>query len=114
MNSRRYGTREVPFNITAHWCQRVRERIGEGVCPVDLARGILWAVDHGRDDLVVYLGRLSRGGLRAFRFRVPDGRYFAALVDMDHRSTITVLTAGRPVRLARGRLAWIEPGGPAP
>ena len=96
--------------ITAHWCQRVRERVGVAECPVVLARAIFWAIDHHRDDMVQYLGRVRRDGVRAFRFRTVDGRYFVALLNTSDRCPVTVLSvSGRSVRLWNGRYAPVEP-----
>lgn len=100
--------------VTAHWRQRVGERIGSGVCPDELARALLWAIDHRRDDLVRFVGRVRRDGVRAFRFRVPDGRIYLALINVERRSVVTVLQQGHEVRLSRGETVGTIPddGGP--
>ncbi len=96
--------------VTAHWRLRVRQRIGKAVCPDLLALGLFWAIDAHRHDLVAYLGRVRRDGVRAFRFRIPDGRYFVALLDMERRSAITVLAPDHAVRLGHGDMATVMPG----
>lgn len=96
--------------ITAHWRQRVRQRIGRAVCPDLLALGLFWAIDAHRHDLVAYLGRVRRDGVRAFRFRIPDGRFFVALLDMERRRAITVLAPEHVVRLDDGAMATVMPG----
>ncbi|WP_333830994.1 hypothetical protein [Pararhodobacter sp.] len=100
----------APGRATAHWRQRVGQRIGASVCPELLALGLFWAIDTRRDDLVAYLGRVRRDGVRAFRFRVPDGRYFVALLDTERRSAITVLAPDHAVRLGDGARATVMPG----
>lgn len=109
MDARLSPARITDVKMTAHWCQRVRERVSQKTCATTLARAIFWAIDNGRDDVVVYLGRVRRDGVRAFRFRFTDGRYFVALLNLDDRRPITVLPPGRAVRLSRGRYVSIEP-----
>lgn len=58
----------------------------------------MWVIAEGRDDLVEYVGRVSRDGKRLFRFRVPDGRYFYALVSTAHGRCVTVLPPGYRVQ----------------
>lgn len=96
--------------VTAHWRQRVGQRIGPTVCPELLARALFWAIDARRHDLVAYVGRVRRDGVRAFRFRVPDGRIFVALLDTEQRSAITVLAPEHEVRLGDGVMAAVMPG----
>lgn len=98
--------------VTQHWRQRVAERIGLGICPDLLASALLTAIDARRDDLVAYLGRVRRDGMRAFRFRVSDGRYFVALIESDRRAVVTVLVDG-PLKLARGDTVRAVPSAPA-
>ena len=93
--------------ITQHWRERVAERVGS-VDPDTLARGIMWAIREGREDLVEYVGRLSRTGARIFRFRAPDGRYFLALIDTNRRSMITVLAEGQAVKRRDGKAGIYE------
>jgi hypothetical protein len=80
-------------HATEHFRQRVRERIGGDIDPDFLALGIVWAIDNDRRDLVQYVGRVTKQGLRAFRFRVPGGRRFVALVNTTEKRCITVLRA---------------------
>lgn len=96
--------------VTAHWRLRVRQRIGAPACPDLLARALFWAIDAHRHDLVAYLGRVRRDGVRAFRFRIADGRIFVALLDMERRSAVTVLAPDHAVRLGDGALATVMPG----
>jgi hypothetical protein len=62
--------------VTRHWCQRVHERIGDHVDPVQLWRGLRWAIEHGRTDLVGYVGRLDRNGRRAWAFRIAGKDFY--------------------------------------
>lgn len=86
------------MSATAHFIARVRERVGPHVDPIEIADGIIWAIQSGRDDLVEYVGRVSRDGKRLFRFRVPDGRYFYALVSTAHSRCVTILPPGYRVQ----------------
>jgi hypothetical protein len=79
--------------VTNHWRQRVRERIGK-VDPDLLAEGLIWAIRGERVDLVRFVARVSRKGARLFRFRVPDRRYFFALIDTETEDCITVMPPG--------------------
>ena len=79
--------------MTGHWIQRVNERIGN-VDPSLLWDGLQWAIDQRRTDLVEYVGRTSREGTRAFRFCVPDGRTFVAIINTNLGVPITVLDKG--------------------
>lgn len=88
---------------TAHWRERVRERIGPSICPERLAAALFRAIDAGDCARVAYLGRVRRDGTRAFCFAL-GGRAFVALVEAQRRSAITVLGAGQSVRLSRGEL----------
>ena len=98
------------IRITAHWRMRVRQRISVTACPELLAHALFWAVDARRHDLVAYVGRVRRDGVRAFRFRVPDGRFFVALLDTERRSAITVLAPEHEVRMSDGAMATVMPG----
>lgn len=77
--------------VSHHWRVRVIERIGPDVDPEQLAAGIIAAIEAGRTDLVAYAGRVSRSGLRLFRFRLRDGRQFLALVNTETSALITVV-----------------------
>ena len=80
---------------TVHFARRVRERIGVGPDPQYLAEGIIWAIENARTDLVQFVCRTDKKGLRLFRFRVPDtGRGFYALVDTESMTCITVMPPG--------------------
>ena len=96
-------------DVTTHWMQRVRERIGPHVCPFETWAAIRWAIDAGRTDLVEYVGRLNRDGRRVWKFRTPDGRYWFCIVDTEKWRPITVYEdgwllrqKGKPPRVLRG------------
>lgn len=89
---------------TYHFRRRVGERIGN-VDADTLADGIFWAIDNGRADLVEYVCRVTREGMRVFRFRVPDGRVFLALIDTEKRSAVTVFPPGRAIIPRQGKKA---------
>ena len=55
--------------VTDHFVERVRERIGKKACPIEIAKGVLWAVENRRTDLVEYVGRQKCKKNRIFRFR---------------------------------------------
>lgn len=93
----------APDAITEHWCQRVRERIGEDVCPTQLANALSWAIRENRTDLVEYAGRIWRDGRRLFRFRSPDGRRFLAVVDTNQGRFVSVLAGGQRVKTHKGK-----------
>lgn len=73
-----------------HWNERVQERIGT-VDPDVLHQGLVWAIKNDRTDLVQAIGRVSRDGKRVFKFRVPDGRVFFALVNTSNMNPMTVM-----------------------
>lgn len=77
--------------LTAHFIQRVHERVGRDVDAVLLARHILAGLDTGETEFVC---RVSRGGLRCFRFRCFEGRTFYALIDTNAHDCVTVLPPG--------------------
>ena len=77
--------------LTAHFIKRVRERVGRDVDAVLLARHILDGLDTGDTE---FMCRVSRRGLRCFRFRSFDGRLFYALIDTDTNDCVTVLPPG--------------------
>lgn len=86
---------------TAHWIQRVQERVENPPDPVVLARGIIWAIQAERHDLVEFVARTNRNGQRLFRFRVPSsGKMYYALVDTEKMVCVTVLKPG----MAAGRI----------
>lgn len=79
----------------AHFARRVRERIGASPDPRHLADGIIWAIENHRTDLVQFVSRTDKKGLRLFRFRVPPrGRVYYALVDTETMTCITVMPPG--------------------
>lgn len=81
--------------ISQHFIARVRERIGPGVDPITLGNGLLWAYRNQRADLIEYIGRVNRYGLRVFRFRhAPDGRVFYVLLDTEKMTLVTVMPPG--------------------
>lgn len=80
---------------TVHFARRVRERIGASPDPYYLAEGIIWGIENARTDLVQFVCRTDRKGLRMFRFRVPpSGRVYYALVDTETMTCITVMPPG--------------------
>ena len=93
---------------TQHWRDRVQERIGN-VDPALLAKGIVWAIQNNRTDLVEFMERLSKSGKRLFRFRVPDGRLFCVVVNTDTMALITCLSEGEALRVINGRLEKVVP-----
>lgn len=83
------------MTCTKHFARRVRERIGDSPDPEFLARGLIWAVQNARDDLVQFVCRTDKKGLRIFRFKVPEtGRIFYALIDTEAMVCITVMPPG--------------------
>ena len=89
--------------ISQHFIARARERIGPQVDPVQTGLSILQAIRHERNDLVTFVARVNRKGLRIFRFRVEDGRWFYALVDTEHMTLVTVMPPGfRTPRQGKG------------
>ena len=84
--------------LTRHFRERVHQRVGPGIDPDELAAGIWWAIENNRNDLVSFVARLSRNGLRMFRFRVPDGRVFLAVLDTKAMQAVTVYPPGRVIR----------------
>jgi hypothetical protein len=93
---------------TQHWRDRVQERIGN-VDPATLAEGIIWAIENNRTDLVEFVGRLGKTGKRLFRFRVPDGRSFCAVINTDTMALVTCLSEGEALRVIKGRLEKVVP-----
>jgi len=81
----------------SHFDKRVAERIGN-VCPRTLRIGIAWAIRNEREDLVSFHTRVNRKGIRAFKFRVPDGRVFYALIKMPELQFVTVFASGYILR----------------
>jgi hypothetical protein len=97
------------MSATTHFIGRVAERIGAAVDPRVLADGIVWAIRQERDDIVEFVTRVDRRGCRIFRFRVPDGRQFYALVNTDEMRCITVLPPGFTVpRQGKSRMKLKE------
>ena len=86
------------MTATAHFIERVAERIGPEVDGVFLARGIVWAIQNGRTDLVEFVARLSLDGRRLFRLRVPHRGVFYAVVNTDAMRCVTVMAPGLWVR----------------
>lgn len=66
---------------TAHFCDRVRERIGPDTDPHVIAQILDREIERGRSAFVAYLGREHRGRARKWRITLPDGRAFVAVVD---------------------------------
>jgi len=78
---------------TDHFKRRVSERIGANVDPHLLARGLFWAIDNFRTDLVQFVGRSEEKDVRAFLFRdTSTQKVFCAILDTNAREAITVKT----------------------
>ena len=96
--------------MTHHWKQRVRERIGN-VDPKVLWDGIVWALENNRTDLVEYVCRVNKNGLRAFRFRTPDERFWVALVNTKDGVPVTVLSGDQSFRTHDGHTVEVAAHG---
>lgn len=83
-----------PPHATWHFVRRVEERVGRDVDPAVLARSIIWAIGQARDDLVQFVCRTDKKGLRLFRFRIPKIGTFYALVNTEDMTCITVMPPG--------------------
>lgn len=82
--------------VTQHFVHRAVERMG---CTPDeavhIGQGILWALQNERWDLIEFVCRVSRDGMRVFRFRyTPTGRSWFAMVDTRRAVCVTVLPSG--------------------
>lgn len=77
--------------LTAHFMQRVSERLGPEVDPDSLARHILYGLDTGD---TAFVCRVNRQGLRCFRFKAFDGRTFYVLIDTEEMAIVTILPPG--------------------
>lgn len=85
---------------TRHFIERAKERMG---CTVGeataIASGVIWALDNDRRDLLRFVARISRQGLRMFRFRhTPTGQTWYVLIDTNTRQCVTVMPPGYKVR----------------
>ena len=78
-----------------------------------LGEGLLWAFRNERHDLLEFIARVNRRGLRIFRFRVAeDGRYFYVLIDTDTVTLVTVMPPGfKTPREGGGKIALREMDG---
>jgi hypothetical protein len=96
--------------VTRHFIDRAVERLGYAIPQaVELAEGLIWAIQNHRDDLAEFVARVDRRGCRLFRFRAVDGRCYYALVDTDDMRCVTVLPAGFTVgRQGKSRLKLKE------
>ena len=97
------------MTCTAHFAKRVASRVGPEVNPDQLAFGIVEAIKTGRSDLIEFVSRVNKKGLRLFRFRVPQRGVFYALVDTSEMVCVTVLPPGFIVpRQGKGRIKLRE------
>ncbi|APX88659.1 hypothetical protein BV394_02030 [Brevirhabdus pacifica] len=79
------------MHVTSHFRERVAQRVGGALDPEELAAALDWAISENRSDLVEYVGRRNRRGVRVFRFRAaPDGRMFLAVIDTQAGAAITL------------------------
>ena len=78
---------------TDHFSKRVQQRL-HGVSPKKLARGIVWAIEQGRIDLVRFAGRCKYENcvVRRFQFDTPDGRTFEAVVNDETHKMMKFVT----------------------
>jgi hypothetical protein len=95
-------------HISDHFVERVKERIGEHVDPLELGRLLFDAIDQGRDDYVQFVMRLDRNGRRLFKFRCPKERLFYAILNTKTRAAITVLMPQGMAKSYGGRKVWLE------
>lgn len=80
--------------MSKHFVQRVRQRIGPHVDPVDLMHYLRDGLQRGNPD-IEFVTRLSRTGVRLFRFTCPgDGRQFYAVIETPSMVPITILPPG--------------------
>jgi len=77
--------------LTAHFMQRVRERVGPEVDALALAQHIFIGLDTGDTEFVA---RVNKDGLRCFGFRAFCGRRFYVLIDTEQNRCVTILPAG--------------------
>ena len=77
--------------MTTHFLERVAERVAE-VDPIELRKGLIWAIRNDRWDLVRFVCRADRNQRRWFEFATPSGKTFFALMDMDQIAPVTVYT----------------------
>lgn len=74
--------------LTKHFRTRVTERLGASADPDYIGRAIAWAIENQRQDLIEYLGRQDKHGLRVWRFRYPDGRFIRVIIN--HTANVAV------------------------
>lgn len=88
--------------VTYHFVNRAVERIGcTAEDAVTIGAHITSGIKEQRPD-VKYIGRVNRDGHRLFRFHVPDGRTFFALVNTETMTCITILPPGFRVPREKG------------
>jgi hypothetical protein len=77
--------------MTGHYVQRFRERVDPHGDPAFVWRGIVWAVENQRSDLVQYLGR-TFDKCRKFKFRyAKDGNEYVIVTASDISRAVTVM-----------------------
>ena len=81
--------------LTAHFIQRVEERMGAHMCARSIARHIIEGLDTGA---TAFVARLGRDGRRCFRFRDFEDRLFYVLIaDSDYPTCVTVFPPGMTI-----------------
>lgn len=80
--------------MSKHFVQRVRQRIGPHVDPLAVMGYLRDGLQRGDPD-IEFVTRISKSGLRLFRFTCPgDGRDFYVVVETPHMHLITVMPPG--------------------
>lgn len=86
-------------SVSEHFILRAQERLGyDKASAVELGTYLFHAIDCQRDDIALFVARVSRDGRRLFRFRAACGRLFYALLNTESRSCVTILPPGYRVR----------------
>lgn len=98
------------MTASLHFKQRVAERIGPDIDADLLARSILHDVQHGIEDRVKYVGRVSRCGRRVFQVNLPERNVFYALVNTVDMACLTVLPPNFLVRREKGNTIVLNEG----
>ena len=86
--------------MSHHFALRVRQRIGPHVDPITVMGYLRDGLQRGNPD-IEFVTRISKTGLRLFRFICPgDGRAFYVVVETPHMALVTVLPPGFKVSRA--------------
>ena len=91
----------------AHFAMRVRERLGKSVNPNILFRGIIWAIENERSDLVRFVSRVDRTGRRIFEF-LPTGSKepYYVVVDTETMTPVTIMSGEMEI-YRKGRPSFV-------